>query len=509
MVHFPSKPGAHPFTAPKRFEADVFDCEVEGEVPETMRGTFYRACTDRRYPPRFADDAVFNEDGAIDMFRFCDGHVDFRTRFVRTPRFLAERKAGRALFGYYRNKFTSEPEAQPLSMNTANTNIIFHGGKLLALKESDPPVEVDPHTLETLGNWDFGGRLSSLTFTAHPKIDPLTGEMICYGYEAKGDTTDDVVFYWVNREGEITRELWFKSPVVCMMHDIAVTGRHIILPTTSYLTSMERLRSGQQHWAWERGVTTYVAVIPRNGTAGDIRWFESADAGMMVHTINAVSEGDRIVLDAPINDANPFPWVPNADGSPFDPQGAVSTIRRWTFDLGSNSQTWREEVLFPGHPSPSGLSRMDDRYISRPFRYSYMGYHDPSRPFDREKVRPGRLPERITNCYGVFDHVERTVRSFYVGPTQSLQEVCFVPRHAEAPEGDGWLIGVASDYAEVRSELVIVDALEPERGTVARVKLPFRLHSQVHGNWVPDTDVPVNADFDEAYWGELIHPFFG
>lgn len=501
MVHFPSRPGAHPFTAPKRFEADVFDCEVEGEIPPGMRGTFYRACTDRRYPARFPDDAVFNEDGAIDMFRFRDGHVDFRTRYVRTPRFLAEREAGHALFGYYRNKFTSEPEVQHLSMNTANTNVIFHGGRLLVLKESDPPVELDPHTLETLGNWDFHGRLSSLTFTAHPKIDPVTGEMICYGYEAKGDATDDVVIYWVDRAGEITRELWFKSPVVCMLHDIAVTDRHIIVPTTSYLTSMERLRSGRQHWAWERGVTTYVAVIPREGAAEDIRWFESPDGGMMVHTINAISTDDSIVLDAPLNDANPFPWVPNADGSPFDPKGAISTIRRWTFDLGTNSRSWREEVLFPDHESPSGLARMDDRFATLPFRYSYMGYRDPTLPLDRERV--GRLAERVTNCYGIFDHVERTVRSFYVGPTQSLQEVCFVPRHAGAPEGDGWLIGVASDYARMRSELVVVDAHEPEQGAVARVILPFRLHSQVHGNWVPDEELPVDAEFDKPYWGDL------
>lgn len=501
-VCFPKRPGSHAFAAPKRFEADIFDCEVEGVLPAGLHGTFYRACTDRRYPPRFADDAVFNEDGAVDMFRFRDGRVDFRTRFVRTPRFLAERAAGRALFGYYRNRLTSDPSVRHLSMNTANTNVIHHGGKLLVLKESDPPVEIDPHSLATLGNWNFHGKLGSLTFTAHPKIDPLTGEMICYGYEATGDLSDDVVFYWVNVRGEITRELWLKCPVVCMLHDIAVTDRHIVLPTTSYLTSRERLQAGQQHWAWERDVATHVAVIPRDGGAEAVRWFEARDRGMTVHIINAVSEGDRILVDAPMNDGNPFPWVPNADGSPFDPSGAISTIRRWTFDLASNSGDWAEEVLFPDHPSPSGLARMDDRFATRPFRYSYMGYHDPSRPFHTAPT--GTAPGRVTNCYGVFDHVDRTVRSFYVGPTQSLQEACFVPRRVDAPEGDGWLIGVASDYAEMRSDLVIVDAQRPEDGAVARVRLPFRLHSQVHGNWVPASAMAPERDFDDAFWGEIL-----
>src|SRR3712207_2761636 len=113
----------HPFFAPFRFEAEVYDCEVEGEVPKEINGAFYRACTDRLYPSRLPNDAVFNEDGAIDLFRFEDGHVDFRSRYVRTDRFLAERAARRSLFGLYRNKSTSDPTVQHLSMNTANTNL--------------------------------------------------------------------------------------------------------------------------------------------------------------------------------------------------------------------------------------------------------------------------------------------------------------------------------------------------------------------------------------------------
>jgi len=480
-VNFSADPAKQGFNAPCRFEADVFDCEVEGEIPPKMAGTFYRACYDRQYPAPFEDDAIFNEDGAVDMFRIRDGRVDFRTRWVRTERFLAERQARRALFGRYRNRFTVDPAVRDLSLNVANTNVVFHAGKLLVLKESDLPLAIDPDTLETLGPWDFGGGVTSETFTAHPKIDHLTGEMIAYGYEARGDATPDIAFYGIDRLGRVTWEMWIEPPQLSMLHDIAITPRYIILPTTSFTTGMERLRAGKVHWGFDPRQPTHVAVIPRGGAAGDVRWFE-APLHAMIHTINAVEEGDRILLDAPVSDSNPFPFFPAVDGTRWEPEKGVATIRRWTIDLASNSRAVQEEVLFAHHHG-GGLARMDDRFTGRPFRYSYMGVRDPGRPFDTARL--GDPPPGLTNCYVRFDHSTGETESFFAGDAHHLQEVCFVPRGAEAEEGDGWLIGVAGNLAEMRSELVIVDALKPAEGALARVKLPFRLHPQVHGNWVP------------------------
>ena len=477
-VDFSKVPGA----APLRYEATIDDCEIEGKMPTEINGTFYRACLDRRYPSMYPNDALFNEDGAVDMFRFEGGNVDFRTRYVRTERFLAERKARKALFGLYRNKYTSDPSVQGLSHNTANTQPIFHAGKLLMLKESDPPMAIDPNTLETLGEWHFEGKLTSKTFTAHPKIDPLTGEMIAFGYEAKGDVTDDVALYWIDAKGKITRELWFKVPVISMMHDMAITEKHIVIPTTGYRTSMERLRAGKVHWAHDRSEPTYVAVIPRDAdNAKDVRWFKGRGDQMM-HTINAVTDKDKIILDAPISASNPYPWIENIDGSPFDPKAGLMTVRRWTFDLGSRNDGWEEAELFPNHPSSSGLSRMDDRYIARNFRYSFMGYFDPTKPLH---ACMNNMTGRITNCYGRYDHLTGKVDTFFAGSAHSLQENCFVPRSVNAPEGDGYVIGVATDYAAMKSELVVIDAQRMTEGAIARVKLPFRIHPQVHGWWTP------------------------
>jgi carotenoid cleavage dioxygenase-like enzyme len=312
--------------------------------------------------------------------------------------------------------------------------------------------------------------------------------MICFGYEAKGDATRDVAVYSVDKNGNITWETWFMAPNVSMLHDIAITEKHVIFVTNCFTTSMERLKAGQIHWGYDRSKPVYVGVLERGGDGKDIRWFKGPEAAV-IHTINAFTDGDKIILDSPVGDSNPFPFFPAVDESPFDPSKAACNIRRWTIDLSKKGDTWEETVLF-AKPMGGGLARMDDRYIGHHHRYSYMGVVDPSKPFDTAKA--GNLQGRVTNCYARYDHAAGKVDTFFAGDTHSLQEGCFVPRRADSPEGDGYLIGVASNYATMKSELVIADAQKLGDGAIARVRMPFRLHAQVHGNWVPADKVPVD-----------------
>lgn len=123
--------------------------------------------------------------------------------------------------GKYRNKYTDAVKFKVRT--TANTNVFYFNGQLLALKEDSPPYALDPISLETKGLFDFDGQLPSVTFTAHPKFDPSTGEMICFGYEAKGGGTPDICYYNVSSDGKFTEVVWLVTPVVAMIHDFAVT----------------------------------------------------------------------------------------------------------------------------------------------------------------------------------------------------------------------------------------------------------------------------------------------
>ena len=476
------------FFAPMRFEAEVLDCEVEGTLPVALQGSFYRSCADRRFPPLYPHDTPYNADGAVDLFRFHGGHVDFRSRYVRTPRFLAERKAHRALFGLYRNRLTSDQSVRDVSHNTANTTPIVHGGMLFSMKEESPPTRLDPHTLDTIGEWDFDGNLRATSFTAHPKIDPFTGEMIAFSYEARGDCSDDLAVFVFDRDAKLKHQIWFKSPVVSMMHDMAITDRHVILPTTSMVTSPERLQRGELHWAHDPSVPAYVAIVPRDGAAADVRWFRGTpEQAMLIHTTNAWSEGNKVILEAPVASENFHPYFPRIDGTRSDPSKYVPTLRRWTFDLDAPGDSWQEEILFGGMKVTT-FTRIDDRFLTRRQRYSYMLMSDPSLPINRDFA--DTLAVRVSNAWYRFDHLTGAIDKFAAGDSHGMSEPQFVPRSPTAAEGDGYLIGVVNDFRALRSELVVVDAMDLAAGAVARVKLPFRLHMQVHGWWVPRTELP-------------------
>jgi carotenoid cleavage dioxygenase len=492
MVDFSHDPAARGFSAPDRFEANVYDCEVTGHIPRDMNGAFVRVGTEWLYPPRYADDSIFNADGFVGLFRFRDGLVDFKGRWVHTVRWEKNTAAHRQLYGYYRNPFTDDPSIRretierPWLRTLANTNVIAHAGKLFAMKEDGPPYELDPATLATRGPMSFGGKYRSQTFSAHPKIDPVSGEMICYGYEATGLATNDVFLYTVNPRGEVTREVRFKAPYVSMIHDIALTQKHIVLPVFAFTTSLERLKAGKIHWAWDAHLPTYIGILPRDGEARDLRWFKGPTRSI-VHTFNARTEGSKVVLESPVGETNPFPFFPAEPGN-GDPPSARhgTTIRRHVFDLDSGHDGYTEEIVTT--QAISGLGRIDDRYISLPYRYGYAGFADPERPFD--EARAGDLRGRVMNCYGRFDMRTGARSAYFAGETHNLNEPVFVPRRPDSPEGDGYLIGVANNLAEMRSELVIADAMHLEAGDIGRVILPFRLGPQVHGNWIPAERLP-------------------
>ncbi|HVS23897.1 MAG TPA: carotenoid oxygenase family protein [Gammaproteobacteria bacterium] len=453
------------FNSPTRFEADVYDCEVWGQIPSDIEGTLYRMQCDFEYPPPKNEWLTgFNGDGHVSAFRFANGSVDFKSRYVKTQRLTTERKARKRLWGVYRNPYTDDPSVANIDRGAANTHIYWHGGKLIALKEDSLPYYLDPHSLETLGRWDFYGKWKATSMSAHPKIDPMTGQMIAYGYQAKGILSKDIAVYTINTDGHIVKEVWLQSPYLGIIHDIAITQKHILIPVVARTTSLERLKSGEPMWEWDGKLPTMVGVLPRNGEAKDVRWFKGP-ARNTLHFLNATDDGTKITMELPVSDEERSP----------------SQIKRWTFNLNSKSDVFAEEVI---STSNGVLARMDDRYLSLPYRYGYVGHNDSSKPFDT--AAGGNRAGRVTNCYRRFDLKNPGFDKesvFFAGPTHSLQESMFVPRKGSQSEGDGYVVGVASNYAEMLSELHIVDAKKMEQGAIAVVKLPFRLRGGTHVNW--------------------------
>ena len=463
-MRFPDIPMFRGVNAPSRIEVDLDNLEVDGELPADLDGAFYRVAPDHQFPPRFLDDVPFNADGSVSVFRFKDGRVSLRHRYVRTERFKAERAAGRALFGKYRNPFTDDPSVQGVSRNLANTNPVVFAGKLLALREDSPPVAMDPLTLETLDTaWDFGGTLPGPTFTAHPKIDPETGQMIAFGYTAKGLFSKDVCYYEISPEGRVTHSVWFELPYHCMLHDWGVTRDYVVFPVIpSCGVGEELLKEGKPHYAWDPSKPIHLGVLPRGGEAKDLRWF-TAPTQFCSHVMNAFNDGTKIHIDIPRAEGNMFPFFPELDGS-WDPGKALSRLTRWTVDYGSNAGDFESAVQLSDFVGE--FPRTDDRYQMSEYRHGWLlGFMGSRNSLAHVDLSTGRTQ--------VFD----------AGPDAPLQEPCFIPRRPGAPEGDGYIVQVATRAQEMRTDVLLFDALSIADGPMATIRLPIRLRPGYHGSW--------------------------
>ncbi|CAK7206127.1 transcriptional regulatory protein rco1 [Sporothrix eucalyptigena] len=477
---FPVRPQFSGFMKPCRFEGELRYLEIEGDLPTELDGTFYRVMPDPQFPPFIENDPWFNGDGNISAFRFSKGKVHMQQRYVRTEKFVREREAERALAGAYRNKYTDAVEFKVRT--TANTNVFYFNKVLLAAKEDAPPFAMDPITLETIGLWDFNGQLPSLTFTAHPKLDPVTKELVCFGYEARGDGTPDVCYYNISAEGKFTQTVWMVAPVIGLIHDFAVTE--------NWTCDLDRLKVGGEHWQWNPNIPFYLGVLPRRGAKGsDVRWFRAPNA-FPGHTTNAYeTDNGQIVFDLPLTDKNVFFWWPDAQGNAPDPTTIKADYVRFTFDPKSPNLDLPEPTVLLKRDME--FPRIDDRVQMKRHRHSFFDMMDPTLGTNFGAIMPvlgGGYP--LYNCLGHFDHDTRVLQTYFPGNMHMVQEPVFVPRSDDAPEGDGFLIVLVNNYHNMSSELHVIDTRNFSAPR-AIVKLSIRLRAGLHGNWVDAKDLEV------------------
>lgn len=495
MAHFPETPSFTGFNTPSRIEADIADLQHTGEIPPELDGAFYRVQPDPQFPPRLGDDIAFNGDGMITRFHFHDGQCDFRQRWAKTDKWKVENEAGRALFGAYRNPLTDDPSVEGMFRSTANTNAWIFAGKLWAMKEDSPALLMDPASMETIGFERFGGKMTGETFTSHPKVDPKTGNMVAIGYAASGLCTDDVTYMEVSPDGELVREKWFKAPYYCMMHDFGITEDYLILHIVPSIGSWERLKQGKPHFGFDTTLPVYLGVIPRRDDLKqeDIRWFKR-DNCFASHVLNAWQEGTKIHFLTPEAKNNMFPFFPDVHGAPFNPMEAASRLTDWTVDMASNGEEFDSVTRLSD--AVVEFPRIDDRFAGRKTRYGWALEMDLSRP---SELKGGSAGGMLMNCLFFKDLETGAEQHWWAGPVSTLQEPCFIPRAKDAPEGDGWIVQVCNRLDEHRSDLLLFDALEIEKGPIATIQVPIRLRFGLHGNFAPSEELGLaKKEFEAA-----------
>jgi carotenoid cleavage dioxygenase len=446
--------------APWRLEGTADDLEVIGTIPRELNGTFYRNGPNPAYEPR-GRYHWFDGDGMIHAITLRDGRAAYRNRWVQSDGLKEERAAGEAL---YPGLLEISPSEAPKFKVTANTNIVQHAGRLLALVEAALPTEMRPCTLETVGLFDFGGKLFG-PMTAHPKLDPETGEMLFFGYSP---FPPYLQYHVADRSGALVRSEVIDIAWPSMMHDFAITRDHVIFMLCPIVFSIENLQKGGTLFTWEPERGTRLGVMPRSGGNADVRWFDT-DPCYVFHPMNAYDDGDAIVLDVSRYSSLRF-MEPDAARDPAMTEDQGARLHRWCIDRrgGGIRSTPLDDITgeFP---------RVDERLVGRKHRFGYLA---------------ASTPEDITRREPVWSSIKKydlergtsTTRAF--GAANGAGEPLFVPRHDKADEDDGYVLVLVYDHARNASEFYVLDARDIAGEPVARIRIPNRIPYGFHGNWV-------------------------
>lgn len=460
---FPETPFFQGNFAPVGFEADAPDLPVRGDWPGDLTGTLYRNGPNPAFAPK-GRHHWFNGQGMIHAFAIADGRVSYRNRWVATPRYQAERAAGEALFGAGANR---DPRAAGVPASGGNTNIVWHAGRLMALEENAPPFELDPSTLAPVGFNTFAGAINDC-FTAHPKFDPDTGEMIAFGYSIGGPLSARVGYYVLDETGAATTVAAFDAPYCSMVHDFIVTRNFVIFPILPLTGSLERAARGGSAFAWDPAAGSHLGVLRRGAALSTLRWFKGPPS-YVFHPMNAWDDGERIFAD--VMRYPRAPLFPDADGTDHDPRGASATLWRWEIDTAANTDVYTETQL---DDLGGEFPRFDERFSGKEYRFGYFAFND----------RPWNTPPATFNGIAALDLAQGRRQAWHCPAGDQVGEPVFVPRSPDAPEGDGHVLAVIYRAESRTSDLLCFNAQEIAAGPVGMAHLSTRVPFGFHGNFV-------------------------
>ena len=419
--------------APVPDELTAFDLPVEGAIPPELDGWYLRNGPN----PRQATAHWFVGDGMIHGVRIENGRAAwYRNRWVRTESFTDPRP------------LYNPDGTRNLHVSVANTHVVNHAGRTLALVESSLPYQIT-NDLQTVGVYDFGGKLVD-SMTAHPKICPVTGELHFFGYGSL--FAPHVTYHRADAAGELAVNRPLDVPGLTMMHDFALTAHHVVFLDLPIVFDLDLAVSGAgMPYRWSDDYGARLGVLRRDDPFGEVRWFD-IDPCYVFHVANAHDDGDRIVLTAVRYREL---WRHNGN---FDEPGL---LWRWTVDLAAGTVEERQlddrAVEFP---------RIDDRRTGLPARYAVT-------------VGGDRLIRYDLNTGAAEEHRFGTDAA-PGGPGEPV----FAPAPGSADESAGWYLGYVYDKARDGSDLVILDAADFTGEPVARIRLPQRVPYGFHGNWI-------------------------
>jgi carotenoid cleavage dioxygenase len=440
---------------------------IEGRLPADLQGTFYR-----NGPGRFELNGEryhhwFDGDGFAQAWRIKDGKVSHQGRFIETRKFVDESAAGQFLYPAFGTHIARRGFRDNDTMNSANTNLLPFNGRLYALWEGGSATEVDPGTLATVGIKTWREDLQAMPFSAHPKLDP-DGGMWNFGAFSGGDK---LAIYRIGADGGVLRAGVIALPKLAMLHDFAVSERHLIFVIPPYdLSSDPGLSLAERHvWAGAgpQARATRVVVVAKD-TLTVRRVFELPPQ-MVFHFGNAHDEaGGRVThFDLVLHDGDLLASFAHLMEGQREPNAPAShRAVRVSLDYASGRVSTTR--LLDGAEFP----RVMPQVVGRRHRRLAVLSSD------------ARNASLALDTVNVVDLDSGRADSFRFGAGWRAEEHVLVPRQHARSETDGYLVGVAQDTRNQTSVLTVFDAARVSAGPVAMARLPYRTALCFHGNFL-------------------------
>lgn len=420
--------------APIYEESTADTLKVIGAIPPELNGRLLRNGPN---PQTGWSGHWFFGNGMIHGVEFEKGKANwYRNRYIRTPLF-------------------SDPGGDPiaalmeLDKSSANTHVIHHAGKILALEEAHLPWELST-ALDTVGVYDFGGKLTT-PMTAHPKVCPATGEMLFFAY---GIFPPYLTYHRVSADGKLVQSEEITVPGGTMMHDFNITQNYVIWMDLPAVWDIDDMADGGLPIRWDPTYGARLGVMPRDGGNADVKWYD-INPCYVFHPLNAYEKDNNIIIDVCRKDS-----IMDGDSD------APARLYRWVIDQVAGTVSERQiddrTAEFP---------RVCDAVVGHEYRYGYTAGLAASLPYGERYIK-----------YDLSDYSSKTVE---LGAGRQGSEAVFVKDPNGTSEDDGWLLGYVYDQATDKSEVLILDASTMSEKPVARILIPARVPMGFHGSWIP------------------------
>lgn len=456
--------------APIADELELDDLPVEGEIPKDLSGVYLRNGPNQQFEPKGAHH-YFDGEGMIHSGLFRDGKFTYRNKWVRTDGFKKNEEAGEELYWGVMNS-NKDSDNKPMN-NAANTDVIGHGGKAVASWYlSGVPYIIDPITLDTVKAAPEYVSGPGKGMSAHFKVDEHTGDLLFFDYFTEAPYMSYGV---VNKEGKLVHHVPIELPGSRLMHDMGASANYSILHDVPVYHDHDALKAGRHKIRFDSSLPIRFGVIPRFGASDSIRWFEFSSC-FLYHVINCWEEGDEVVMIA-------CRYMPSIkDDGTIDEEATAKRIARlqmdarlWSYRMNMKTGEAVEKCLNPDHnvEFPSYNSQETGRYT----KWAYLVDHDPN----------------ILRWTGIRKMNTDTGES--VGEWSDGHEDCwysepwFAPADNPKSEDHGYVVTFCWNAKTKVQELQVFDALDINKGPVARIKLPRRLPPGFHACWMKPSQV--------------------